>query len=58
MSGEEVIVMTDSNKCPCVTCPQSRDCTDDFFCRRFEDWFASLPSEAWAPEGGVRPTGE
>lgn len=36
-----------SDGCPCVTCPESRDCEDDFYCVRFERWFATQSKERW-----------
>lgn len=36
-----------SGGCPCVTCPESRDCEDDFYCVRFERWFAAQSEERW-----------
>ncbi len=36
-----------SDGCPCVTCPESRDCGDDFYCVRFERWFAAQSEERW-----------
>lgn len=36
-----------SDGCPCVTCPEARDCGDDFYCVQFERWFTAQSKERW-----------